>query len=79
MAWKRARKSISAVLRGNGLDSKCIVRVEDVRIEGIQPGYCRVDITWVDKPLPDGDYELDLGREIVDVRLSYNSWLAPLI
>lgn len=46
------------VLRGEGMESNCTVEVEDVIALGLPPVHARHHITWVEKDLPESDYQL---------------------
>ena len=46
------------ILRGEGMECCCTVEVEDVIALGLPPVHARHHITWIERDLPEGDYQL---------------------
>jgi len=57
--------SHSGVLRGEGMESNCKVETEDVIALGLPPVHANYHITWVEKDLPEGDYQLLVDGEVI--------------
>ena len=68
----------SGVLRGNGLKSRCRVSVVLKGANDQLPVVFEYQILSVEKSLPDGDYNLLLHWETVNVRLQNGEWSAPV-
>ena len=77
MASKHLCRVLTGVLRGVGSSTSCNVEVEEIAALGFSPARSRIEITWVEKKLPEGKYVLLFRGELVDVRLSDGRWLAP--
>jgi hypothetical protein len=78
MASHRAYSTVPGVLRGNGLDSKCLVEVEEVSMSGLPPAFGRCNVVNIAKALPDGDYVLLFNGRADKVRLVEGEVMAPL-
>ena len=68
----------SGELRGNGLRSRCRVRVVMKLANDRPPAVFEYQILSVEKSLPEGDYKLLLDWETFNVRLQNGEWLAPV-
>ena len=68
----------SGVLLGSGRKSRCRVRVLMKLVNNRPPVVFEYHIVSAEKSLPEGDYQLLLDWETLNVRLQDGEWLVPL-
>jgi hypothetical protein len=71
---------MSGVLRGGGETAHCTVSAIRVTLSGTRLfKNCHYSICWISKPLPEGNYQLSVDGETVDIHHSKGVWQATEI